>query len=126
MEAASMSNRALFTIFVGVATCAALAASAFRIRHASNAIHPVTVTYQYSVFQPSASASPKYTAYETRAIRSDGAFMNTNSVPTAAGAILTSRAITFGDKYVVVDPQTESVSTYKPWKPTVTATNQCG
>jgi hypothetical protein len=51
--------------------------------------------------------------------------MKTNSVPDATEHIATVKSIEFKDRYVVVDPNTKSISTYKPYMPVISGTEDC-
>jgi hypothetical protein len=59
------------------------------------------------------------------ALRSDGAVMNANTLPDAERRIKTVRPIQFKDRYVVIDPFSNSISTDKPYKPIIVATQDC-
>lgn len=58
---------------------------------------------------------PDCERYWTLAVRSDGSSMQVNSVPDATGHIAGVKSVEFRDRYVGVDPQTTSISTYKPY-----------
>jgi hypothetical protein len=51
--------------------------------------------------------------------------MHTNSVADATAQIETVRSLEFKDRYVVVDPHTRSISTYKPHMSVVASTADC-
>jgi hypothetical protein len=51
--------------------------------------------------------------------------MSADSLPDANGHILTARAIELRDRYVVVEPLTQSVSSYRPYKPMIVAIQDC-
>jgi hypothetical protein len=51
--------------------------------------------------------------------------MSADSLPDANGHILTARAIELRDRYIVVEPMTQSVSSYKPYKPMIVAIQDC-
>jgi len=80
--------------------------------------HPFVATYKLS--------SSRATRYRTFAVRSDGAVMTANSLPDANGHILTARTIELRDRYVVAEPMTRSISTYKPYMPMIVALQDCG
>jgi hypothetical protein len=84
----------------------------------SRPAHPFVATYKIS--------SSRATKYRTFAVRSDGAVMTADWLPDADGHILTARAIELRDRYVVVEPMTQSTSTYKPYKPMIAALPDCG
>jgi hypothetical protein len=52
--------------------------------------------------------------------------MIVRGVPDTAGHLPGVRTIEFKDRYVVVDGYTESISSYKPCKPIVKPTGDCG
>jgi hypothetical protein len=80
--------------------------------------HPFVAVYKVSL--------PRATRYRTFAVRSDGAVMSADSLPDAKGHILTARAIELRDRYIVAEPMTQSVSTYKPYRPMIVAMPDCG
>jgi hypothetical protein len=52
--------------------------------------------------------------------------MTANGTPDPQGRILAPRSVQLKDKYLVADPLTESVATYKPYRPLVVPTGDCG
>ena len=119
------SNRVFLAVLIAI-TLAGLAAVA-KTYHAQAfpTVHPFVITYKV-LHADSLSEEPRLVGYRVLAVRSDGAIMSANSVLDANGHIPTSRALQLKDRYVVVDPLTESVSTYEPYKPLVVATQDCG
>jgi hypothetical protein len=117
-------NRLILVILVSLMTVAGLGAVAKKY-HAqiSPTIHPVVIVYKVTSGTNGQNSNP--TRFETLAVRSDGAFMMANSAPDASGHISVERALELKDRYVIVDPQTESVLTYKPYRPMVVATQDC-
>lgn len=120
------SRNRIFLVSLTAITMAALAGVA-KTYHAQvfPTIHPFSVTYKV-LSSGSAQDEPKLQAYRVLAARSDGTVMMANSLPDGNGHIHTSRALQLKDRYVVVDPLTESVSTYEPYKPLIVATQDCG
>jgi hypothetical protein len=52
--------------------------------------------------------------------------MKANALPDPQGRFETIRSIQFKDRYVVIDPYTESISTYRSYRPIIVPTQDCG
>ena len=113
-----------FALTMGAVVVATLGATALRY-HLQSSVHPALIVYHDSVVLPSQDR-PSNDTYWTLAIRSDGASMRANGAPDAAGRFDTVRDVEFKDRYVVIDPFTKSISTYKPYRPFMSAAHDCG
>jgi hypothetical protein len=114
-----------FAVTVGAVVGVSLGAVALRYHlQIPSAVRPVIVVYHDNALLPGQDRLSS-DRYWTLAVRSDGASMKTNSVPDATGHIATVKSIEFKDRYVVVDPLTKSISTYKPYVPVIAATENC-
>ena len=114
-----------FAATVCAVVCVSLGAVALRYHlQISPSIHPVTIVYHDNALLPGQERLSS-DRYWTLAIRSDGSFMKMNSVPDPTGNVATVKSIEFKDRYVVVDPITKSISTYKPYIPIITTTENC-
>src|ERR1035438_2585312 len=87
-------------------------------------LQPVTVVYHDDALLPGQDQRSS-DRYWTLAVRSDGSSMQTNGVPNAIDHIGTVKSVEFKDRYVVVDPATMSISTYKPYRPIFVANRDC-
>jgi len=95
----------------------------------SPTVHPFIATYKVTTTHTSAGETQSATdsdRFFTLAVRSDGATMRANALPDGQGRLPTVRSISFSDRYVVIDPFTRSLSSYKPYKPIVLPTQDCG
>ena len=121
--------KAIFAILVIVSTIAALGAVAHRYNFQfSPEVHPFVVVYKTITTHEAPGQGPRTDSdrYITFAVRSDGATMKANAIPDAQRHLATVRSIEFKDRYVVVDPFTNSVSTYAPYLPLVSPSQDCG
>ena len=112
-----------FAATVCAVICVSLGALRYHLQ-ISPAVHPVIVVYHDDALLPGQDRLSS-DRYWTLAIRSDGSMMKTNTVPDATEYISTVKSIEFKDRYVVVDPNTKSISTYKPYIPVITAKEDC-
>jgi hypothetical protein len=117
-------NRLVFSIAIASVTVAGLGAVGRRY-HAqlSPTVRPLVAVYKIT---SSRDGKQQPDRYLTLAVRADGTFMTANSRPDVHGQLLTSRAIELKDRYLIVDPLTESVLSYKPYRTLVVATQDCG
>ena len=122
-------RKILFLAVVSLATVAALGAVKRRYNfQVSPSVRPLVAEYKSTTIHKSQEQSQPVTdpdRFLTMAVRSDGAVMTANTLPDAGGRIETVRSIQFKDRYVVIDPFTNSISTYKPYKPIIVATQDC-
>jgi hypothetical protein len=94
----------------------------------SPSVHPLVAEYKSTTIHQHKGQSQPVTdnaRFLTMAVRSDGAIMTANTLPDAEGRLETVRAIQFKDRYVVIDPFSNSISTYKRYKPIIVATQDC-
>jgi hypothetical protein len=112
-----------FTAMVGAIAAATLGAAAAHYQSPVS-VTPAVIVYRDSALQPGQS-SPSGDRFWTLAVRSDGANMQTNSAPDASGRIQGVKSVQFQDRYVLVDPSTMSLSTYKPYRPIVVGARGC-
>jgi len=122
-------RKSIFVVLVSLAVVAGLAAAKYSYNFQfSPSVHPFVVQYRITtihVHQGQAQPVTDNDRYLTVAVRSDGAFMSANALPDQQGRLDTVRAVQFKDKYVVIDPYSNSVSTYPPYKPIIVATQDC-
>jgi len=116
-------NNLIFTAMVGMVTAGTLGAAASHYQSPASAI-AVVIVYHDSSLQ-TGQTTPSGDRFWTLAVRSDGANMQANSVPDATGRIEGVKSVQLQDRYVVVDPSTTSVSTYKPYRPMVARGQNC-
>jgi hypothetical protein len=122
-----MKKRIAFTMVVAAAVLSGLGAVAVRYNaHLWAAVHPLTVVYSDAVFEPPESGQPQSLSYRTFVVRSDGAAVRFNAAGSAEELLRHTRSLVFPDRYVVVDPHTESVTTYKPVHAVLRPTQDCG
>lgn len=117
-------NNVKFAATVGVLTAGTLAVAASHRQSAPVPAIPVVIVYHDSALLPGQN-SPSSDRFWTLAVRSDGANMHANSVPDASGQIQGVKSLQLQDRYVVVDPITMSVSTYKPYRPILVGAQSC-
>jgi hypothetical protein len=114
-----------FLVTIGVIVLASLGAVALRYNlQISPGVQPFVVVYHDNAPTPGQSA-PSGERYWTLAVRSDGSSMKANTAPDASGHIGMARAVQLRDRYVVVNPHTRSISTYKPYIPIVGPAQDC-
>jgi hypothetical protein len=116
-------NNVKFVATVGAVAAATLGLAAWHYQ-SPVAVIPVVIVYHDGALQPGQS-SPSSDRFWTLAVRSDGANMEVNSVPDATGRIQGVKSLQLQDRYVVVDPFTISMSTYKPYRPIVVGGRSC-
>jgi hypothetical protein len=122
-----MKSQKTFLIIAGVITIAGcVAVLLYAHSTAETRVQPFTVVYSRSNYSPVNSENPTNVAHETLAIRSDGAFVKSNSTLDSHGHFPLAKGVTLADRYVLVDPVTESTTTYGPVKSLVKPTNNCG
>jgi hypothetical protein len=114
-----------FAITAGAVVLVSLGAVALRYNlQVPLAVHPALVVYHDNALLPGHDKSDSG-RYWTLAVRSDGSWMQANSVPDTAGHIEGPKDLEFRNRYVVVDPITMSRSTYKPYRPMFAGTRDC-
>jgi hypothetical protein len=116
-------NNVKFAATVGALSVATLGVAASHYQ-SSVSVVPVVIVYHDSALVPG-QTSPSSDRFWTLAVRSDGANMQANSVPDATGHIQVVKSLQLQDRYVVVDPHTLSVTTYKPYRPIVVGERSC-
>jgi hypothetical protein len=116
-------NNVKFAATVGALAAATLGAAASHYQSPGSVI-PVVIVYHDSALRPGQS-SPSSDRFWTFAVRSDGANMQANSAPDATGRIQGVKSLQLEDRYVVVDPSTTSLLTYKPYRPIVAGGRSC-
>ena len=116
-------NKLLFGLVAATGTLTSLGAVATRY-HAriSPEVQPFVAVYKITSQR---DGKPQIDSYLTLAVRKDGTHMTSNSTPVGS-QLPTARSIELKDRYIVVDPVTESISTYKAYKPLIHATQDCG
>lgn len=114
-----------FAATVGALVLASLGAVASAIT--CNARWPLPPFWSCTMTMPSFPVTITPTATGIGRLRSDptASSMQVNSVPDATGHIAGVKSVEFRDRYGVVDPQTTSISTYKPYVPMIGATRDC-
>ena len=113
-----------FVLVVSLITAAGLTAAALRFgRQASPAVSPFIAVYEQVVYRSGQSVPVGQRTF-TLAVRSDGATMQANA--TNDQVLSVPRSVELKDKYIVVDPLTESVTSYAPYRPMVVPTRDCG
>jgi len=121
-------NNLTFTAMVGAVAAGTLGVAASHYQSPASASPaspiPVVIVYRDSSLQTGQTA-PSGDTFWTLAVRSDGANMQVNSVPDATGRIEGVKSLQLQDRYVVVDPLTTSVMTYKPYRPMVAGGQNC-
>ena len=115
-------NNLQFAAIVGVVAAATLGVASQHRPSVSTT--PVVIVYHDSALRPG-QTSPSSDRFWTLAVRSDGANMLANSVPDATGRIEGVKSVQLQDRYVLVDPTTMSISTYKPYRPIVVGQQSC-
>jgi hypothetical protein len=110
-------------ITVGAVAAATLGVAASHYQSPVSVV-PVVIVYHDNVLQPGQS-SPSSDRFWTLAVRSDGANMQAESAPDATGQIQVVKSLQLQDRYVVVDPSTMSLSTYKSYRPIVVGARSC-
>jgi hypothetical protein len=120
-------SKANYVVTISLLLLVALGAVAKRYNFTlSPTVDPLVIVYHdSSLLLDQTPPRPAGGRYWTLAVRSDGSSMMANSVPDAAGHIAIMRSVEFRDRYVVIDPLTQSVSTYRPYRPVVVATQDC-
>ena len=113
-----------FAAAVGLSVCASLAVALRHSPQNTPAASPVVIVYHDSVSVPGQSR-PSGGRYWTLAVRSDGSLMRTDRAADTTQRIDAVRSIEFKDRYVVIDPHTKSISTYKPYLPRIRAGEDC-
>jgi hypothetical protein len=116
-------NNVKFAATVGAVAAATLGVATSHYQSPVSVI-PVVIVYHDSALRPGQS-SPSSDRFWTSAVRSDGANMQANSVPDATGRIQGVKSLQLQDRYVVLDPFTMSMSTYKPYRPIVVGGRSC-
>jgi len=116
-------NNVKFAAMVGAVAAATLGVAASHYQSPVSVI-PVVIVYHDNALRPGQS-SPSSDRFWTLAVRSDGANMKANSVPDATGRIQGVKSLQLQDRYVLVDPFTDSTSTYKPYRPIVVGGRSC-
>lgn len=115
-------NNIKFPATVGVVAAATLGTASHY--QAQNSAIPVVIVYHDSALR-SGEISPSSDRFWTLAVRSDGANMESNSVPDATGHIQGVKSLQLQNRYLVVDPNTTSISTYKPYRPMAVREQSC-
>jgi hypothetical protein len=122
-------KRLIFVVIVSLAAVAGLAAAKYRYNFQfSPSVHPFVAQYKVTTIhlrQGQAQPIVDHDRYLTVAVRSDGAEMTANLTPDPQGRLDTVRSVEFKDRYVVIDPYSQSVSTYQPYRPIIVATQDC-
>jgi hypothetical protein len=122
-------RKILFLVLVSLATVAALGAVKHRYNfQLSPSVHPFVAEYKAAtthLHQAQSQAVVDNDRFLTMAVRSDGAVMTANTLPDTEGRLETVRSIALKDRYVVIDPFSNSISTYKSYTPTIAATQDC-
>lgn len=116
-------NNVKFAAMVGAVAASTLGVAASQYQSPVSVI-PVVIVYHDSALRPGQS-SPSSDRFWTLAVRSDGANMKANSAPDATGRIQGVKSLQLKDRYVLVDPFTNSRSTYKPYRPIVVGGRSC-
>jgi hypothetical protein len=116
-------NNLMFAVTVGAVTVASLGVAAWHYQSPVSAV-PVVIVYHDSA-QRTGQSSPSSGSFWTLAIRSDGTSMRANNAPDTAGHIQGVKSLQLQDRYLVLDPFTTSISTYKPYRPIVTGALNC-
>jgi hypothetical protein len=123
-------RRLIFVVFVSLAAVAGLVAARYRYNfQILPSVQPFVAQYKVTtshLHQGQAQPVMDRDRYVTVAVRSDGAEMTANSTPDPQGRLDTVRSVEFKDRYVVIDPYSQSVSTYQPYRPIIVATQDCG
>jgi hypothetical protein len=122
-------RKTVFLVLVSLATVAGLATAKYRYNFQfSPSVQPFVAEFKLTTThlqQGQAQPVTDSDRYLTVAVRSDGAVMSANAIPDAEGRLETVRSIQLKDRYVVIDPYTESVSTYQPYRPIIVASQDC-
>jgi hypothetical protein len=125
----SAMRKVVFVALISLATMAGLAVAKYRYNFQfSPSVNPLVAQYKVTttrLLHGEAQPVTEHDRYLTVAVRSDGAMMTANLLPDPHGQLDTVRSIQLKDKYVVIDPFTNSVSTYPPYKPAIVATQDC-
>jgi hypothetical protein len=116
-------NSMKFAATAGAVAAATLGAAASHYQSPVSVI-PVVIVYHDSALRPGQSG-PSSDRFWTLAVRSDGSNMQANSAPDVTGHIQGVKSLQLQDRYVVVDPFTMSISTYKPYRPIVVGGRSC-
>lgn len=123
-------KKIMLIILVSLATVGGLATAKYRYNFQfSPSVHPLVIIYKSSTTHLQQGQTRPVTdadRFVTMAIRSDGAVMKANAIPDPSGHIGIVRSIQLQDRYVVIDPQTESISTYQPKRPAIVPSQDCG
>lgn len=116
-----------FALVTAIVVLVCFTAMAFHYRfQVAGTVHPFLVVYRDSVTLPD-SHQPNNVRYWTTGVRSDGSVVKVNAVPDTTGKFPSvARAIEFENRYVIVDPSTESITSYKPRQPLIAPTKDCG
>ncbi len=122
-------RKIVFLVLVSLATVGGLAATRYKYNFQfSPSVRPVVVEYKSTTTHLNQGQARPVTdsdRFLTVAVRSDGSVMEANALPDAQGRIDTVRSIEFKDRYVVIDPFTESISTYPAYRPVIIPTQDC-
>lgn len=78
-----------------------------------------------TMYSPADNPIPSMSLTRVYATRADGASVEGNVFTSPDGEHLLTRAVELPDRYVAVDPDTQSVTTYGPEKPPVRAAQSC-